>query len=263
MNHKLVAKVMANLGLAGLPRKRTRKRNLIGVRTSSDLVNRNFTADQPNQLWVTDITEHSTKEGTLYACVVLDVFSRKAVGWAVDRRPETSLVNSALFMAYSSRQPAAGGIIHADHGAQFTSWAFTSNVDKYGLRLSLGTVGDCFDNAMIESFWARMQTELLDRKKWVSIVELSTEMVDYIDTFHNHKRRHSSLDMRGLTRFCGHSRLVVSSCSNHDVVVELFEVGGADHSEAGVPPLGVIPTLNPLKHGRGELNPAGPGLPVE
>ena len=68
---------------------------------------------------------------------------------------------------------------------------------------------------------------------------------------------------RGLTRFCGHSRLVVSSCSNHDVVVELFEVGGADHSEAGAPPLGVIPTLNPLKHGRGELNPAGPGLPVE
>ena len=79
------------------------------------------------------------------------------------------------------------------HGT--SSWAFTSNVDKYGLSLSLGTVGDCFDNAMIESFWARMQTELLARKKWVSMVELSTEMVDYIDTFHNHKRSHSSLDM--------------------------------------------------------------------
>ena len=192
--HKLVAKFMADLGLAGLPRKKTRKRNLIGVRTISDLVNRNFTADQPNQLWVTDITEHPTREGTVYAYVVLDVTLRKAVGWTVDRRPETSLVNSALFMAHSSRQPVSGGIIHAEHGAQFTSCAFTSNVDKYGLRLSLGTVDDCYDNAMIESFWARMQTELLDRKKWVTIAKLSTEMVAYIDTFHNNQRRHSSLD---------------------------------------------------------------------
>ena len=158
-------------------------------------MNRNFTANRPNQLWVTDITEHSAKEGTFYACVVLDVFSRKAVGWAVDRRPETSLVNSALFMAHSCRQPGTGGIIHADHGTQFTSWAFTSNVDKYGLRLSLGAVGDCYDDAMIESFWARMQTELLDRKKWVTIVELSTEIGDYTDCFHNHKHRHSSVNM--------------------------------------------------------------------
>jgi len=129
---------------------------------------------------VTDITEHPTKEGTVYACVVLDAFSRKAVGWTVDRRPETSLLNAALFMDYSSRQPAAGGIIHADNRAQFTSWAFTSNVDKYGLRLRLGTIGDCYDNAMIESFWARIQTELLDWKKWTTILELSTEIADYI-----------------------------------------------------------------------------------
>ena len=108
VNHKLVAKIMAELGLSGLPRRKSRKRNLITVRTSSDLVNRNFTATAPNQLWVTDITEHPTKEGTVYACVVLDVFSRKAVGWAVDRRPETSLVNSALFMAHSTRRPAVG-----------------------------------------------------------------------------------------------------------------------------------------------------------
>ena len=201
VNHKLVAAVMAEMGLSGLPRKKSRKRNLITVRTSSDLVNRNFTATAANQLWVTDITEHPTKEGTVYACVVLDVFSRKAVGWAVDRRPETSLVNSALFMAHSTRKPAVGGIIHADHGPQFTAWAFTQRVEQFGLRLSLGTIGDCYDNAMIESFWGRMQVELLNRQKWSSIVELSTAMVDYIDSFHNEKRRHSSLDMLTPTEY--------------------------------------------------------------
>ena len=201
VNHKLVAAVMAEMGLSGLPRRKSRKRNLITVRTSSDLVNRNFTATAANQLWVTDITEHPTKEGTVYACVVLDVFSRKAVGWAVDRRPETSLVNSALFMAHSTRKPAVGGIIHADHGPQFTAWAFTQRVEQYGLRLSLGTIGDCYDDAMIESFWGRMQVELLNRQKWSSIVELSTAMVDYIDSFHNEKRRHSSLDMLTPTEY--------------------------------------------------------------
>lgn len=201
VNHKLVAAVMAEMGLSGLPRRKSRKRNLITVRTSSDLVNRNFTATAANQLWVTDITEHPTKEGTVYACVVLDVFSRKAVGWAVDRRPETSLVNSALFMAHSTRRPAVGGIIHADHGPQFTAWAFTQRVEQFGLRLSLGTIGDCYDNAMIESFWGRMQVELLNRQKWSSIVELSTAMVDYIDSFHNEKRRHSSLDMLTPTEY--------------------------------------------------------------
>jgi transposase InsO family protein len=192
---------MADLGLSGLPRRKSRKRNLIGVRTSSDLVNRNFTATGPNQLWVTDITEHSTREGTVYARVVLDVFSRKAVGWSIDRRAETSLVNQALFMAHSTRQPASGGIIHADHGPQFTAWAFTSNVKEYGLRLSYGTVGDCCDNAMSEAFWGRMQTELLDRKKWDTVVELSVAMADYIDYFHNQKRRHSALDMLTPTEY--------------------------------------------------------------
>jgi transposase InsO family protein len=156
VNHKLVATAMAEMALSGLPRRKSRKRNLITFRTSSGLVNRNFSATGPNQLWVTDITEHSTREGTVDACVVLDVFSRKAVGWAVDRRPETSLVNQALFMAHNTRQPPVGGAIHAGHGSQFTSGAFTQRVEQYGLRLSLGTVRDCYDNAMIESFWGSM-----------------------------------------------------------------------------------------------------------
>ena len=142
VNHKLVASIMQELHLHGLPRRRTGRRNLIAVRTVSDLVNRDFTATGPNQLWVTDITEHPTKEGRVFCCVVLDAFSRKAVGWSIDRIADAALVNSALNMAASSRSTTLNTIIHADHGAQFTSWAFTSNVRNYGLRLSLGTIGD-------------------------------------------------------------------------------------------------------------------------
>ena len=139
--------------------------------------------------------EHPTREGRVFTCVVLDVFARKAVGWAIDRKADTSLVNSALDMAARTREIAKGLILHADHGPQFTAWAFTTNVAAYGIRLSLGTVGDCYDNAMIEAFWGRMQTELLNRKKWTTIVELSVAVADYIENFHNTTRRHSALDM--------------------------------------------------------------------
>lgn len=192
---------MQELRLHGLPKRRTVRRNLIAVRTVSDLVNRDFTATGPNELWVTDITEHPTKEARVFCCVVLDAYSRKAVGWSIDRIADAALVNSALHMAAAARQTSRNTIIHADHGAQFTSWAFTTNVRNYGLKLSLGTIGDCYDNAMIESFWGRMQTELLNRKSWTTVVELSIAMADYIENFHNTRRRHSSLDMLTPTEY--------------------------------------------------------------
>ncbi len=201
VNHKLVASIMQELQLYGLPKRRTARRNLIAVRTTSDLVKRDFTVTGPNQLWVTDITEHPTREARVFCCVVLDAYSRKAVGWSIDRIADAALVNSALKMAAATRSTTRETIIHADHGAQFTSWAFTSNVRNYGLRLSLGTVGDCYDNAMIESFWGRMQTELLNRKTWTTVVELSMEMADYIENFHNTRRRHSSLAMLTPTEY--------------------------------------------------------------
>jgi transposase InsO family protein len=136
---------MQELQLHGLPKRRTTRRNLIAVRTVSDLVNRDFTATGPNQLWVTDITEHPTREGRVFCCVVLDAYSRKAVGWSIDRIADAALVNSALNMAATSRPTTRETIIHADHGAQFTSWAFTSNVRNCGLKLSLVTIGDCYE----------------------------------------------------------------------------------------------------------------------
>jgi len=104
-------------------------------------------------------------------------------------------------MAWSTRETTPESIIHADHGAQFTSWAFTNNVDTYGLRLSLGTVGDCYDNAMIESFLGPDANRTAGSKKWATILELSAAMADYIDSFHNDKRRHSSLDMLTTTEY--------------------------------------------------------------
>ena len=119
---------MQQLQLPGLPKRRTARQNLIAVRTTSDLVKRDFTAKDPNQLWVTYITEHPTKEARVFCCVVLDAYSRKAVGWSIDRIADAALVNSALNMAAATRPTTAETIIHVDHGAQFTSWAFTSNV---------------------------------------------------------------------------------------------------------------------------------------
>jgi putative transposase len=138
-------------------------------------------------------TEHPTREGKVYCCAVLDLFSRKVVGWAIDRRYEATLVNDALSMAAETRSPSLGSVIHSDHGTQFTSWAFTENVRRLGLLGSMGTVGDCYDNAPMESFWGSMQIELLNRQKWFTVVELSTAMADYIENFYNPARRHSSI----------------------------------------------------------------------
>ena len=125
---------------------------------------------------------------------MLDLFSRRVVGWAIDRRCEAPLVNDALTMAGGSRVTSPATVIHSDHGTQFTSWAFTENVRRYGLLGSMGTIGDCYDNAPMESFWGTMQIELLDRQRWNTIVELSAAMADYIENLYNPARRHSSLN---------------------------------------------------------------------
>ena len=158
-----------------------------------NLLNRQFQVDRPDTVWASDITYLWTRQGWLYVAVVLDLFSRKVVGWSIDQRPTTAMVNSALGMAVAARRPSAGTTLHSDHGPQYTAWAFSQKIRAEGLVHSLGTVGDAFDNAMVESFWGRMQTELLDRQKWSTRVELSTAMFDWIEAFYNPTRRHSAL----------------------------------------------------------------------
>jgi putative transposase len=200
-NKKLVRAVMREQGISGLPKRRKGRRNMIDRATSTDLVNRAFNRDGPNLLWMTDITEHLTREGRVFCCVVLDAWSRKVVGWSIDQRPTTVMVNSALGMAVAARRPAPGTTLHSDHGPQYTAWAFSQKIRAEGLVHSLGTVGDAFDNAMVESFWGRMQTELLDRQKWSTRLELSTAMFDWIEAFYNPTRRHSALGNVSPTEF--------------------------------------------------------------
>jgi transposase InsO family protein/transposase-like protein len=195
VNKKLIRAIMAERGLSGLPTRRRAKPNPVHGLTTEDLVNRDFSRQGPNQLWMTDVTEHPTREGKLYCCVVLDAFSRRVVGWSLDRRPTAAMVNAALGMAIDGRKPAPGALVHSDHGSQYTSWTFSQRVRAAGLAHSIGTIGDAFDNAVVESFWARMQTELLNSTKWKTRVELSGAIFDWIEAFYNRSRRHSSLGM--------------------------------------------------------------------
>ena len=132
---------------------------------------------------------------------MLDAYSRRVVGWSIDASPTAALVTNALGMAIQTRTPAAGAIIHSDQGVQFASWAFTQRAKDSGLVPSMGSVGDCYDNAMIEAFWSRMQVELLDRHRWKTRVELANAIFEYLEIFHNRQRRHSSLGMLTPTQF--------------------------------------------------------------
>ncbi|WP_184778420.1 IS3 family transposase [Amycolatopsis jiangsuensis] len=177
------------VGAMGRPRwKRTKPDEI-----AKDLVKRDFTAAGPNRKWLTDITEHRTREGQVYCAVVLDVYSRRVVGWSIDSSPTAALVTNALGMAIDNRAPQSGTIIHSDQGVQYGSWAFTKRAKDSGLVPSMGSVGDCYDNAMMESFWSRMQVELLDRHRWRTRVELANAIFEYLEIWHNRQRRHSSL----------------------------------------------------------------------
>ena len=158
-----------------------------------DLVERNFSASGPNRLWVADISYIPTWTGFLYLAVVLDVFSRRIVGWAMETYLRTELVLQALNMALGQRRP--GGVIHhSDHGSQYTSFAFGKRCEQAGVRPSMGSVGDCFDNAMCESFFATLECELLDRRRFKTQIEARIAIFEFIEGWYNPHRRHSALD---------------------------------------------------------------------
>jgi putative transposase len=208
VNVKRVARLMREAGIQGLYR---RRRHGCTVRDpdaqpSTDLVNRRFTAEAPNRLWVTDITEHHTEEGKLYCAAVLDAYSRLIVGWSIADNMRTELVTDALGMAIIRRRPEKNGptegtVLHSDHGSQYTSWAFGKRLRDAGLLASMGTIGDCYDNAMMESFWGTMQLELLDTKTWKTRDELASAVFEWIECWYNPNRRHSSIGMHSPITF--------------------------------------------------------------
>lgn len=191
VNRKLIMAIMVEHEIAGVPRASAFRNPLADKRTDNDLVNRIFTADGPNRLWLTDVTEHPTREGKVYCCVVLDCFARTAVSRSFSTINDTALVNRAITQAQRSRNRDGATIMHSDHGSNFTSWGFSENLRSWDLTPSLGSVGDCYDNAAMESFWGRMQTELLNtRRTWATVIELVTAMDKWLD-FYNENRRHS------------------------------------------------------------------------
>ena len=196
VNRKRVERLMREAGIQGIYRRRGRKQTVSGPATEDDLVHRGFDADAPDVLWATDITEHPTAEGKLYCAAVLDCFSRRIVGHSIDIRQTSDLVINAMSAAVARRHPVPDKtILHSDHETQFTSWAFGKRLRDAGLLGSMGTVSDCFDNAMMESFWGTLQLELLDTRKWRTRAELAASVFEWIECWYNPFRRHSSLGM--------------------------------------------------------------------
>lgn len=192
---KRVARLMRVAGTVGCHRRRTPRttqREATAV-PASDHVERQFSASAPNQLWTADITYVPTWSGFLYLAVVLDVYSRRIVGWAMADHLRTELVLSALEMALWNRRPATGVIHHSDQGSQYTALAFGQRCQTAGVVPSMGSRSDCYDNAITESFFATLECELLRRHTFRTHAEARTALFDFIEGFYNRQRRHSAL----------------------------------------------------------------------
>ncbi len=194
-SRKRIAALMRANGIAGVSRRRgyvvTTKRNPQD-RPAPDLVKREFVATDINQLWVADMTYVPTWQSFLYLAVVTDVFSRKVVGWAFGARQTADLVVAALNMALFTRKPQTV-IHHSDQGSQYTSVIFGKRCAEMGVRPSMGSVGDAYDNAMAESFFATLECELIDRRSWKTHTEARHAIFTWIEAWYNPKRRHSSI----------------------------------------------------------------------
>ena len=197
VNHKRVARLMRIEGLEGATRRRkwrTTKRAK-DVRPAPDLVERDFAPEGPDRLWVADITYIPTGAGFLFLAVVVDAWSRRVVGWSMENHLRTSLVLQALDMALWQRKPETV-IHHSDQGTQYTSIAFGLRCKEASVRPSMGSVGDAYDNALCESFFATLECELIERRKFRSQAEAKMAVFDFIEGWYNPHRRHSALGHR-------------------------------------------------------------------
>ena len=164
-----------------------------GAPVHDDLVNRQFSAEGPNTLWLTDITEHRTREGKVYLCAIKDVFSNRIVGYSIDSRMKARIAVNALEMAVAHRGRPTGVIVHSDRGSQFRSRRFLKALKRHGLTGSMGRVGACGDNAAMESFFALLQKNVLDRRSWSTREELRLAIVSWIEGKYHRKRRQRRL----------------------------------------------------------------------
>lgn len=196
-NHKRVERLMRQASIRATHSKR--RRRVVTTQSNHDLpvagnvLNREFTATMPNQKWVTDITYIPTAEGWLYLAIVLDLFSRKVVGWAMDTQMTADLPLRALHMALHNRQPPPGLLLHSDRGSQYASTIYQAALQSRAIQPSMSRTANCYDNAVMESFFASLKAELVDQRRFVSVAQARAEIFLYIEAFYNRKRRHSAL----------------------------------------------------------------------
>jgi putative transposase len=196
VGRKRVERLMRQDGLSGTVKRRRGQTTIRvpGVRVAEDLVKRDFRPPAPDQLWVADITYLRTWQGWLYLAVVVDCFSRRVVGWALEDNMRAELVVDALERALQRRRPQRGLVHHSDQGSQYVSLAFGRRCRQAGIEQSMGGRRSAYDNAVCESFFKTLKSDLIDRRSWPDKAELRTAVFDYIECFYNRQRRHSSLD---------------------------------------------------------------------
>jgi putative transposase len=193
-SRKRVERLMRQADVQGIHRRKGRgcTRRAPDAEPSDDLVNRAFDPTEPDRLWVMDVTEHPTAQGKVFLAVVLDAFSRRVVGWSIADHVRSELVVDAVQMAIWRRCPPAGQTVaHSDHASQYTSWAFGRRLRGAGLLGSMGSIGDCYDNSVAESFFGTLQLELLDEHRWATRQQLALAIYEWIEAWYNPRRRHS------------------------------------------------------------------------
>jgi transposase InsO family protein len=198
VDDELVRKLMRELCLVPVQVKR-RRGLTVADKTATpipDLVRRDFTASMPGEKMIGDITQVDTGEGSLFLATVIDCFSKSVVGWALDERYPAGLVCAAIDMAVSRIEMPDGAIFHSDRGSQYTSIEFGDTLAKYKIRQSVGRTGSCFDNAMAESFFGKLKTEMVHHQRFATRAEARREVIKFIEGFYNRRRLHSGLGYR-------------------------------------------------------------------
>jgi putative transposase len=185
-----VARLMRSAGLKGCPKRRFRVTSKRGLAPAANLLDQDFSAEQMNERWASDTTFIWTRQGWLYLAVVMDLYSRRIVGWSMSRRNNRHLVLNALHMALGQREPEGNLIHHSDRGAQYLSDDFQLLLKRNGIACSLSGKGSCYDNAVVESFFASLKRERVKRRKYRTRDEARADIFDYIERFYNRERRH-------------------------------------------------------------------------
>jgi putative transposase len=195
VSKRRIERAMRGLGIVACSPRKCRQTTKADPRNpiTENVLARDFTASKPNERWVTDITYVWTDEGWCYLAAILDLYSRAVVGWAMDHTLETRLPINALDMAVRRRMPGRGLLHHSDRGCQYTSAAYRETLDALGVVVSMSRRGNCWDNAVAESFFATLKRELINRQRWSSRAELRAAVFEYIEVFYNRRRAHSAL----------------------------------------------------------------------